>query len=112
MPVWALAASLLSVNHNASATHEMELLLTATLAPPRCPADHLASHPMQVASQAMQYDAAPSTPLPACVAGLTPDDVLPGAADTPARQHYACVIAGLLYAATGGLDQARATAGG
>ncbi|KAI8467199.1 MAG: hypothetical protein J3K34DRAFT_44084 [Monoraphidium minutum] len=72
--------------------------------------DYLASHPMAAASQAMQYDAAPTTPLPACAAGLGPDDVLPPPPatkrDSAARQQYARVIAGVLYVAVGGLDQA------
>lgn len=71
---------------------------------------------MCVTSQMMQYDAAPSTPLPDCARGLTPDDVLPragrggscggaGGNTGVRREHYARVIAALLYAAVGGLDQ-------
>ncbi|GBF89920.1 hypothetical protein Rsub_02624 [Raphidocelis subcapitata] len=39
--------------------------------------DHLKSHPMGVTSQPLQYDAEPSTQLPPCVTGLSPDDALP-----------------------------------
>ncbi|KIY99370.1 hypothetical protein MNEG_8592 [Monoraphidium neglectum] len=57
---------------------------------------------MRVTSQAMQYDASPSTQLPPCAASLTPDEALPppsgGAGDSVARQHYGRVIAALLYA--------------
>ena len=67
---------------------------------------------MRVTSQPMQYDSEPSTRLPPCVAGLEPGDVLPpppkGGGDEASearREHYGRVIAALLYAATGGLDQ-------
>lgn len=65
---------------------------------------HLQQHPMKVSSLAMQYDADPTTPLPACLQGLTPADVVSRSSD--ASCHMARVIAGLLYAACGGLDHA------
>jgi hypothetical protein len=50
---------------------------------------HLQSHPMTVTSQLMQYDAAPSTPLPECLSSLTPADVqLPGTK----QPDYAAVL--------------------
>lgn len=59
---------------------------------------------MTVTSQAMQYDAEPSTPLPAVAEGLLPEDCrISGAAVT--SHHAACVAAALL-AAVGGLDAA------
>lgn len=70
---------------------------------------------MTVTSQYMQYDASPSTQLPPCTAGLSPDDCLPppgdATGDSDTRRHYARVIAGLLYVATGGLDQVGVGAG-
>ena len=69
--------------------------------------DYLQDNPMTVTSSAMQYDADPTTPLPACVLGLLPADVLPDStSSSDARSHLARVIAGLLFAACGGLDQA------
>eukprot|EP00879_Flechtneria_rotunda_P017591 GHRR01018441.1.p1 GENE.GHRR01018441.1~~GHRR01018441.1.p1 ORF type:complete len:234 (+),score=41.77 GHRR01018441.1:195-896(+) len=65
---------------------------------------YVQEHPLTVTSQHMQYDAEPSTPLPACIEGLTPADVLPPG--TPADAHIGRVIAGLLYVACGGLDHA------
>lgn len=72
--------------------------------PPKVQAvlDHLQHHPMTVTSSAMQYDAEPTTPLPECIQGLSPSDVISSGGKT----HMASVIAGLLYAACGGLDQA------
>lgn len=74
--------------------------------PPRVQAvlDWLAHNPMTVSSLAMQYDAEPTTPLPECIQGLSPADVVP--AQQHASSEMAKVIAGLLYAACGGLDQA------
>ncbi|KAF8057658.1 hypothetical protein HT031_006007 [Scenedesmus sp. PABB004] len=78
--------------------------------PPRVEAvlAHLAAHPMTVGSQAMQYDASPTTPLPPCAQGLAPEHVLPPsrAAGAPLREHLGRVIAGALLAAVGGLDAA------
>lgn len=61
---------------------------------------------MTVSSQAMQYDADPSTPLPDCISivNLTPENVMLAASSEP--PHMARVIAGLLFAACGGLDVA------
>jgi hypothetical protein len=58
---------------------------------------------MTVTSLAMQYDAEPTTPVPDCLQGLTPADVVTDS--SKAASHMARVIAGLLYAACGGLDQ-------
>lgn len=66
--------------------------------------DYLQQHPMTVSSLAMQYDAEPTTTLPDCTQGLSPADVAPSSSSEPS--HMAKVIAGLLYAACGGLDQA------
>lgn len=57
---------------------------------------------MTVSSLAMQYDAEPTTPLPECTQGLSPADVAPSSSS--ATSDMAKVIAGLLYAACGGLD--------
>lgn len=74
--------------------------------PPRVQAvlDWLARNPMTVSSLAMQYDAEPTTPLPECIQGLSPADVVP--TQHQASSEMAQVIAGLLYAACGGLDHA------
>jgi hypothetical protein len=63
---------------------------------------------MAVTSASMQYDAEPTTPLPACIQGLTPADVLPqhSSSSSSSSSHMARVIAGLLFAACGGLDAA------
>ena len=66
--------------------------------------EYLEQHPMTVNSQPMQYDADPSTTLPECIQGLAAEDVVTDKA--AAESHMARVIAGLLYAACGGLDQA------
>ena len=65
---------------------------------------HLKQHPVTVSSLAMQYDSEPTTPLPECVQGLKPIDVVANSNDS--SSHMAVVIAGLLYAACGGLDHA------
>jgi hypothetical protein len=53
----------------------------------------------------MQYDAEPTTPLPDCIQGLSPADVVPKSSSSDAAaSHMARVIAGLLYVACGGLD--------
>lgn len=67
--------------------------------------DYLDSHPTTVTSLPMQYDAEPTTPLPACVSGLQPADVVCDSS-AAAGSHMARVIAGLLYVACGGLDAA------
>jgi hypothetical protein len=74
--------------------------------PPRVQAvlDWLSHNPMTVSSLAMQYDAEPTTPLPECIQGLSPADVV--SSQQHASSDMAKVIAGLLYAACGGLDQA------
>lgn len=66
--------------------------------------DYLQQHPTTITSQAMQYDADPTTELPACIHGLKPADVVPNSAY--ASSHMAQVITALLYVACGGLDQA------
>eukprot|EP00878_Enallax_costatus_P020521 GHUV01021698.1.p2 GENE.GHUV01021698.1~~GHUV01021698.1.p2 ORF type:complete len:198 (+),score=16.56 GHUV01021698.1:477-1070(+) len=66
--------------------------------------DYLKQRPMTVTSQPMQYDAEPCTTLPECIRGLTAEDVVTDKA--AAESHMARVIAGLLYTACGGLDQA------
>lgn len=71
--------------------------------------EYLQSHPMTVTSLPMQYDADPIVPLPDCIAGLQPADVLPAGSSSSSstgREHMARVIAGLLYVACGGLDAA------
>ncbi|KAG2497302.1 hypothetical protein HYH03_004885 [Edaphochlamys debaryana] len=82
--------------------------------PPKVQAvlEHLDAHPMRLSSIPMIYDSSVSSAhLPAAVQGLTPADVLPPPAqrrgtDPVAAEHFARVVAGLLYAACGGLDQA------
>ena len=65
--------------------------------------DHLKQHPMTVTSQPMQYESDPTTPLPACLQGMTAEDVvLKGKQKT----DFNDVILALLYVACGGLDQA------
>jgi hypothetical protein len=67
--------------------------------------DHLAANPMLVSSIPMQYEAQPTAPLPACLQGLQPEDVVANCS-TERKAHYARVILGLLHAACGGLDVA------
>ncbi|GFR52205.1 hypothetical protein Agub_g14745, partial [Astrephomene gubernaculifera] len=72
----------------------------------------LQTHPMRLQSTPMMYDAdVSSSHLPAAVQGLAPADVMPPeaerrGADPTAAEHYARVVAALLYVACGGLDQA------
>jgi hypothetical protein len=77
--------------------------------------DYLQSHPMTVTNLPMQYEAEPTVPLPNCIAGLLPGDILPAgksssssssSSSSVAREHMARVVAGLLYVACGGLDAA------
>ncbi|GLC43029.1 hypothetical protein PLESTM_001415000 [Pleodorina starrii] len=74
--------------------------------------DHLEANPMRLQSIPMIYEAdCSSAHLPAAVQGLTPEDVMPPpsqrrGADPQAAEHFARVVAGLLYVACGGLDQA------
>uniref|UniRef100_A0A383W348 Uncharacterized protein n=1 Tax=Tetradesmus obliquus TaxID=3088 RepID=A0A383W348_TETOB len=71
--------------------------------------EYLQSHPMTITSLPMQYDADSTVPLPDCIAGLQPADVLPtssSSSSSTGREHMARVIAGLLYVACGGLDAA------
>ncbi|KXZ47721.1 hypothetical protein GPECTOR_33g603 [Gonium pectorale] len=67
---------------------------------------------MRLSSQPMIYEAdVTSSHLPAVVQGLTAADVLPppsrrSGKDPVAAEHWARCVAGLLYVACGGLDQA------
>ncbi|PNH08206.1 hypothetical protein TSOC_005291 [Tetrabaena socialis] len=82
--------------------------------PPRVQAvvEYVEANPARLQSIPMMYDAdVAQSHLPPVVQGLTPEDVLPPqqqrhAVDPLAAEHYARVVAGLLYVACGGLDQA------
>ncbi|GIL92563.1 hypothetical protein Vretimale_18978 [Volvox reticuliferus] len=74
--------------------------------------NYLEANPMRLQSIPMMYEAdVSSAHLPAVIQGLTPADVMPPPSqrrgtDTAAAEHFARVVAGLLYVACGGLDQA------
>ncbi|GLI71328.1 hypothetical protein VaNZ11_016449 [Volvox africanus] len=74
--------------------------------------NYLEANPMRLQSIPMMYEADVSSGhLPAVIQGLTPADVMPPpsqrrSTDAVAADHFARVVAGLLYVACGGLDQA------
>ncbi len=111
MPRWQRRWGVLCTTVSVSTCVPLAMSSSAQAAPRPNPKvqqllDYIKKHPMSLQSIPMEYEAQPYAPLPDVIQGLEAKDVLPAGSSAPSTQHMDAVVAGLLYVACGGLDQA------